>query len=371
MITLAKLRPKPRHFQAFCGLSVAEFDQLLAQLTPAYLAAQQQKQERSERQRSAGAGHKFSLALPERLLMGLMSLRLYVGQNLLSYLFDLDQSNLSRELHGRLLPVLLQLLPVPLREAPLRHLAKNPPDPSEAIPGQTGKRAPRINTLQELLAAYPEREAVWRDATEQSVPQFQDKQARKLRYSGKQQDHTVKTPIVATRTVILHVFGGLPGSLSDQTLLGASGVLRQVPPKVSIRLDKGYEGTAKRHPDRQVAQPVKGQRNHQVTVLRPRLQPCVVPVTYLCRASFCTLAAVRDLAGSLSWSVGSARSPLPYREWTAQLPGNRQVQSRVNPPLQDRTELAYLEGQELFRIRSLEQGTRVPGKPFPVLDLIF
>lgn len=77
-------------------------------------------------------GDPFLLALPERLLMGLMYLRLYVGQNLLSYLFDLDQSNVSRELNTRLLPLLLQVLPVPLRDAPLRHLAQDKPDDPNA-----------------------------------------------------------------------------------------------------------------------------------------------------------------------------------------------------------------------------------------------
>ena len=99
------------------------------------------------------------------------------------------------------------------------------------------------------------------------MPQPTDKTERKLCYSGKQQDHTVKTQILATRELILHVFGGLPGRISDQTLLGASGVIRCVPFWVTIRLDKGYEGTDKRHPDREVAQPVKGQRNHKVTAL--------------------------------------------------------------------------------------------------------
>ena len=267
MITVAKLRRKPRHFQAFTGVSVAEFDQLLAQVVPAYQADRERHRNRTDQQRPVGVGHPFTLAMPERLLMALMYLRLYVGQSLLAYLFDLDQSNVSRELHDRLLPILLQVLPVPLREAPLRHLAQDKPDPDNAdTPPQEPKRR-RITTLKELLEAYPEIKEVLLDATEQSVPQPQDKTERKRRYSGKQRDHTIKTQIVATRDRILHVFGGLPGCLSDQTLLGASGVIRSVPPLVTIRLDKGYEGTDKRHPDRKVAQPIKGQRNHKVTVL--------------------------------------------------------------------------------------------------------
>jgi hypothetical protein len=266
MISVIKLRRKPRHFQAFTGVTVAEFDQLLAQVAPPYEAAFEKQRHRPERQRQPGAGRRFALALPERLLMGLMYLRLYVGQNLLSYLFDLDQSNISRELRARLLPVLLEVLPVPLRDAPLRHRVQEQPEPSEKQAGSSQKRPRRINTLQELLEAYPEFEEVLLDATEQPVPQPEDKQKRKLCYSGKQQDHTIKTQIVATRNLILHVFGGLPGSLSDQTLLGASGVVRQVPQTVRIRLDKGYEGTDKRHPDRQVEQPIRGQRGHKVTV---------------------------------------------------------------------------------------------------------
>jgi hypothetical protein len=248
-------------------VSVAQFDQILAQVAPVSEADQHNRRQRDDRLRQPGAGRPFALSLPERLLMGLMYLRLYVGQNLLGYLFDLDQSNVSRELHDRLLPLLLEVLPVPMRDAPLRHLAQDTGAGSDENGTPTGKKGRRINTLKQLLHAYPEIEEVLLDATEQSVPQPQDKTERKLRYSGKQQDHTVKTQIVATRERILHVFGGLPGSLSDQTLLGASGVVPQVPPNVKIRLDKGYEGTDKRYPDRAVEQPVKGQRNHKVTVL--------------------------------------------------------------------------------------------------------
>jgi hypothetical protein len=266
MINVTKLRRKPRHFQAFTGVTVAEFDRLLAQAAPAYQAACEKQRCRSERQRQPGAGRHFALDLPERLLMGLMYLRLYVGQNLLAYLFDLDQSNISRELNARLLPVLSAVLPVPLRDAPLRHLTQDNEEPSDKQASSCRKKARRINTLKQLLEAYPEFEEVLLDATEQAVPQPTDKHKRKLCYSGKQQDHTLKTQIMATRQLIVHVFGGLPGSLSDQTLLGASGVIRQVPANVSIRLDKGYEGTDTRHPDRAVAQPVRGQRGHKVTV---------------------------------------------------------------------------------------------------------
>ena len=214
MITLAKLRRKPRHFRAFTGLTVTEFDTLLSEVAPAYEAAELSKRQRPGRQGALGSGHPFRLDLPERLLLGLMYLRLYVRQSLLGYLFDLDESNISRELHDRLLPILLQVLPVPLRDAPLRHLASASPSDTTgqaADNAQAPKPRKRIGTLEDLFAAYPEIKEVLVDATEQSVPQPQDKLTRKLAYSGKQQDHTVKTQIVATKKTILHVFGGLPG----------------------------------------------------------------------------------------------------------------------------------------------------------------
>ena len=93
---------------------------MLAQVALAYEQAQRQRQNRTPRERQSGAGRPFSLSLPERLLMGLIYLRLYCGQSLLSYLFDLDESNTCREFKLRLMPVLLEVLPTPLRDAPLR-----------------------------------------------------------------------------------------------------------------------------------------------------------------------------------------------------------------------------------------------------------
>ena len=265
MLTVTKLRRKPAHFHGFTGLSIAEFDQLLSELTPVYAAAQHQRQHQPDRKRCPGAGHPFALELPERVRMGLIYLRLYVSQSLLSFLFDLDQSNVCREINHRLLPVLLSVLPVPLRDAPLRACAQE--EDKDKPPSKEGKKARRINTLSELLAAHPELEEVLLDATEQPIPQPKDKQKRKLCYSGKQHTHTLKTQIVASKKLILHVFGGLPGCLNDQMLLGASGVLEQMPSGMRVRLDKGYEGRDKRHPHLEVMQPVRGQRGHKVTAL--------------------------------------------------------------------------------------------------------
>lgn len=265
MITLTKLRRKPRHFQKFTGLTLCEFDQVLAQVTLAYEQAEHERRHHGERTRQVGAGRPHTLTLPERLLMGLIYLRLYCSQSLLGYLFDLDESNICREFKQRLMPVLLEVLPVPLRDAPLRDLVSCTQEtPDKPKPS---KKPRRINTLKELLEAHPEFEELLIDATEQEVPQPKDKLKRKQAYSGKQHDHTIKTQIVATKTLVLHVFGGLPGSLHDMTVLRASGALRQVPPRVKVRLDKGYEGSESAYPGVDVVTPIKKKRHQQVTVL--------------------------------------------------------------------------------------------------------
>ena len=72
----------------------------------------------------------------------------------------------------------------------------------------------RIQNLEELLGQHPEFKELRLDATEQPVPQPQDKGDRRDRYSGshpigggKQQDHTVKTQVVTTDQVVLHMDG--------------------------------------------------------------------------------------------------------------------------------------------------------------------
>lgn len=265
MLCVSKLRRYPRHFHSFTGLSVAQFDQLLDEFQPVY-EQQPRQQKNGIRQRQPGAGRPRRLASPNALLLGLVYLRLYLTQRLLAFFFDRDQSTVCRELKERVLPALLAVLPVPLRDAPFR--GQSGSDTKTTLPHEPGaKPHRRVRTLPELLATYPELSEVLLDATEQDIPQPQDKQKRKQTYSGKQQSHTVKTQIMATKKQILHVFGGLPGSLADVTLLGASGVINHIPDAVPIRLDKGYQGTRKRYPTKNIKQPVKGKRGQKVTVL--------------------------------------------------------------------------------------------------------
>jgi DDE superfamily endonuclease len=188
---------------------------------------------------------------------------------LLGYLFDLDTSNVSREVQGRMLEVLSEVLPVPAREEPL-DLALAASGSSDRSFGRSGggkRKRRRIGTLEELLEKHPEFEEIFVDGTEQELPKPKDKGRRKDLYSGKRKRHTAKVQVVSTKRLVLHLCRHVPGRVSDHLLLRATGVMRQVPEGVVVRVDKGYEGLEEEYPEVKVEKPLKARRGHPLTVL--------------------------------------------------------------------------------------------------------
>jgi hypothetical protein len=269
MLTVKKLRRKPKHFHNFTGLTPEQFDELLAALEPLYAQAEHERLENPNRLRSRGAGRKFNLELPERLLMSLMYFRLYLTQTLLGYLFDLDSSNVNREINGRMLVVLSGVLPVPAQDEPLSSdflLAAQEADSSGG--GKRKRKGKKIGTLEELLEKHPGFKEIFIDGTEQELPKPKDKDRRNEYYSGKRKRHTAKMQVVSTRRrLILHLCRHVPGRVSDHLLLRATGVMRKMPEGVVVRVDKGYEGIEEEYPEVRVEKPKKARRGHPLTVL--------------------------------------------------------------------------------------------------------
>ena len=225
MLTLEKLRRKPEKFHAFTGLTPDEFDTVLAGVEPVYAAAQETQRNHPCRRRAVGAGHLFTLSVAERLLLVLIYWRVYLTQGLLGFLFELDDSNVSREIR-RMRPVLLQVLPVPMRDSNLLQRA-------------SGSPPQRVATLTKLLEQHLEFEELLIDATEQPIFRPQAKQAWRQRYSGKHKQHMIKTQVVTTTTVVTHLIGEMPGCVNDHLLLQGSGVLLRISADRRIRLVDG------------------------------------------------------------------------------------------------------------------------------------
>jgi hypothetical protein len=241
----AQLRKRPRHFKNFTGLSVEQFESLVEAVKAAGACVHK---EVTPRQRAIGGGRKAKLELEDKLVLALMYYRLYLTQLLLGYLFNLDDSNVSRII-TKLRPLLLEVLPLPVQETLM--FARE----------EQGVRK-RIATLDELLQRHPEFKEVLVDATEQETYKPNDRVKRRGRYSGKKKRHTLKTQVTTSRNgLLLHVSRSIAGKVNDLTLLRGSGVLRELPSKVHVRLDRGYDGVEQDYPDRLFHQPHKARRN--------------------------------------------------------------------------------------------------------------
>ena len=247
----AQLKKRPGHLQNFTGLSVGQFEALVEALR-AEVGGQGVTR---PRRRAVGGGRKAKLGLEDQVVLVLMYYRLYLTQVLLGYLFDLDDSNVSRVIN-RLQPLLLEVLPLPLRERLL-------------FTADEQKPRRRIATLDELFRKHPEFKEVLVDATEQEVPKPKDKAKRKGHYSGKQKRHTLKTQVTTSRSgLLLHVSRSVAGRVNDLTLLRGSGVLRELPAELPVRVDRGYDGIESDYPERRFQIPHKARRNKPLDLIQ-------------------------------------------------------------------------------------------------------
>ena len=223
-----KLLRKPSLFRMFTGLSASEFAKLVADLEPVWLARKAKRAARRRRHRASGAGRKAKLAFTDRVLLTLLYYRAYVTQEFVGFLFGVDKGTVSRETQE------LSLCMAGVFRIPERKV--------------------RID-LDEL-------EAVFVDATEQSVNRPQRKQRHS--YSGKKKRHTLKHQVVVTRkrkgpgekqkVRIKAVSKGAKGRVHDKKLYDRSRL--RIPHGIPKSGDSGYQGSDLQVPKKK---PRKGQ----------------------------------------------------------------------------------------------------------------
>src|SRR5437867_3389535 len=105
-----QLRHHPAVFQSMTGLRVAEFDELVTDVLPAFGQAEvvrlsQPTKDRPRRRRAIGAGHPFALDVRDQILLTVVWLRVYPTHPVLGYLFGVSRGTVDRTL-PRVLPVL-------------------------------------------------------------------------------------------------------------------------------------------------------------------------------------------------------------------------------------------------------------------------
>lgn len=248
MLTYEKLSRHPRHFLSFTGLNLQEFDNLYERVESDYESYEQERLDRLDRKRAVGGGRNFKLALRNRLLMMSVYYRLYISYTLCGYLFELDQSNVCRNIR-MLVPLIQRHLPVAER---VSLEGKNEGDK-------------KISTIDELEQRYPGLLAII-DTTEQPIPRPKDKDQQKRFYSGRKKRHSLKSQIsVNIKGCITHITAGVEGRKHDYELLKESHLLEKIPKDVSTYMDSGYQGVQKDYPDRVSFIPKKAFKNHPLS----------------------------------------------------------------------------------------------------------
>jgi hypothetical protein len=221
LISYARLFKRPLLFRSFTGLTVSEFDVISKEIESKYNEHERRRRlsNRKKRQRDVGAGRPFKLKVKERFLMLLIYYRLYITFILSGFLFDLDQSNVCRDL-SILEPLVKECIPLP------KKLYK-----------RTRRRARTIDEVEENFPGFK----AFIDTTEQEIPRPKNKRKRKSYYSGKKKKHTIKTQyMVNNEGLILHKTGHKSGRKHDYDIYKKNHPI--TPVQVENVFDLGYMG---------------------------------------------------------------------------------------------------------------------------------
>jgi len=236
MMSYTLLSKKPKIFRTFTGLSIEEFNRLYPMIADRYGDYEKKRLSREGRKKDIGQGRKFKLDLIDRLLMLLVYYRLYITYTLTGFLFNLDQSNVYRNIK-HLEPLVKECIP---------------------LPDRVHRATKKIKNLEELLKYFPEMKA-FLDATEQEIPRPKNKRRRKSYYSGKKKRHTVKTQIITNKDgLIIHKTGHVHGRKHDYDLFKDKHP--PIPKDVEMNADLGYQGIDKDFPSLKSRIPIKRKR---------------------------------------------------------------------------------------------------------------
>jgi transposase len=245
MLTYDTVARKPGAFKSMTGLTVQEFEELLADLRPRYEAARQEERAARARRRAPGGGAKRRYALREHLLMTLVWLRLSLTGDAVGVLFGVDKSTVSRDTR------------------PLLRLVR---DHGQDTRGWPEEAQALLDTTDGAGEAGEADGVAIIDATEQGVERAQDDATQRVHSSGKKKAHTRKTLIVVNeRGQLRSVSPSVPGATHDLTVLRQSGAVEEIPADLSLMADSGFQGLQHDAPERSVALPYKGSKAHPLT----------------------------------------------------------------------------------------------------------
>ncbi len=137
MLSYDKLSKKPLLFKSFTGLTVQEFNDIYEKnVTKRYAKHEIRRlsKRKKDRERRIGAGKPFKLDVKNRFLMLLVYYRLYITYTLAGFLFDLDQSNICRDIQ-KIEGLIRECVPIPQKTYPITKRLKTPEEVEKYFPG--------------------------------------------------------------------------------------------------------------------------------------------------------------------------------------------------------------------------------------------
>lgn len=199
---------------------------------------------RKNRKRAMGAGRYFKLDVKNRFLMLLVYYRLYITYTLAGFLFDLDQSNVYRDIQ-KIEGLIRKCLP---------------------IPQKIYKLTKRLQTPEEVEQYFPAGFLAFIDSTtEQQIPRPVNNRRRKAYYSGKKKTHTVKTQVMVSKNgTIIHKAGHKKGRRHDYDIYKKNHPITPKEEVVNV-FDLGYLGIEKDFPDQLSSLPNRKKRDMKLS----------------------------------------------------------------------------------------------------------
>ena len=238
---------KPRLLRQLTTLTLSEFDLLVQKLEPEWRIRERIRLNRPNRKRAIGQGHPYFGGFSDLMLFIVIYTRTSCSNILLSLVFGFSEPTVI-DLSKKLLPLLQDRF---IPETRLR------------------KPRARINTLDDLVAAYPELADIVLDGC--SVKTRRPRRRQSKNYSGKSKGHEKKIVLGVNRSdgIIVSRTKLRPGAVHDKRVLDEDQLHRCLDkqPKLTKRADSAWTGEDKKQGwivNR------RGRRNHPLTKLQKK-----------------------------------------------------------------------------------------------------
>jgi hypothetical protein len=265
-MSYTRLSKKPRLFRSFTGLEIFEFDTICREIELRYQEYEKKRLSKKRRIRNIGAGRPFDLKVRDRFVMLLVYYKLYITYTLSGFLFNLDQSNVCRDI-SILEPLIERCIP---------------------LPKKLYRRTRRLRTIGEVEEYFPGFKA-FVDSTEQEIPRPKNKKKRKNYYSGKKKKHTVKNQyMVNNQGLILHKTRHEKGKKHDYGVYKHSHPV--TPSQVeSVVVDLGYLGIQKDFPTVKSVLPYRKKRKSELSMEERRYNKKHVKLRIVVEHTICRI----------------------------------------------------------------------------------